>query len=180
MTRKSWFILTVVAVFMLSSLIWANNTYAVDSLKGKGILGAAVTISHTEMDEDEFDMWAIWFAGGYFFTDHIEVNITPRIMYMESDAYETTTYSVLANLKYNFFKKGWTTIPYVGLQAGVAGYEADDDSDSAFSYGGMAGLKFFLTEDISLNIEGNYLRTTYDDDDHRTSVLFGFTFYFGE
>ena len=176
MTRKSWFILTVVAVFMLSSLIWANNTYAVDSLKGKGIFGSAVTISHT----DEVDWWDIWVAGGYFFTDHIEVNITPRIMYMESDAYETTTYSVLANLKYNFFKKGWTTIPYVGLQAGVSSYEADDDSDSAFSYGGMAGLKFFFTEDISLNLEGNYLRTTSDIDEDQTSVLLGLTFYFGE
>ena len=43
MNRKSWLIVTVVAVLTIVPIVWANNSYAVESMEGKGSLAASLS-----------------------------------------------------------------------------------------------------------------------------------------
>jgi len=194
MNRKNWLCFTMV-VFMVLPLLWVRNSYAVESLKGRGSIGAALSYQSAVFTvgsyESETNTTSLQGSIGYFVTDHLEVNFAPVMSASESEAgsssSESTSYSYFGNLKYNFYQRGSTTVPFVGLQAGITGYESDGDTDSAFSYGGMVGVKFFLTEDISLNLELNYLQTTFEaqypatqDTEYEVSSFFaGFSYYFG-
>lgn len=191
MSRRSWLVLMVVAVLTIVPFVWAKNTYAVESMKGKGSLAASLSYQHqeTSLDDSDSETDTTSFMGslGYFFNDHLEVNFAPMIMIVDPDEGDTyTLYSYFGNLKINFYQKGWTAVPYVGVQAGVTGYELGDDDDNAFSYGALGGIKLFVTEDVSLNLELNYLHTTFDADDGGddldldvTSFFVGFSWYFG-
>ena len=75
-------------------------------------------------------------------------------------------------------------MPYVGLQAGISGMTYGDEDDSNLGYGFMGGVKMFLNEDLSLDIELNYFMAEmevfgYTADVETTSVFIGFKYYFG-
>jgi opacity protein-like surface antigen len=189
MNRKSWLILTVVAVLTIVPFVWANNAYAVESLKGKGSLAGLVSFQNLEYSngyDSEIDMTNIQAAIGHFFTDNLEVNFAPMIMRIEPEgADDVLLYNYFVNLKYNFYQEGATTIPYLGVQTGITGYEAAGDDDSDLSYGAMGGVKFFVSEEVSVNLELNYLKTTFDADVGGdidldvTSLFVGLSWYFG-
>jgi len=78
-------------------------------------------------------------------------------------------------------------IPYVGAHGGGAAYQVDtgDSSDSDFTaaYGGHAGLKFFVDERTSWNVEGNLTQYRPEIEDHRSlirlyQVMVGYSQYF--
>ena len=191
MRRNSGLIFTVIAVLAIVPFVWAKNTYAVESMKGKGSLAASLSYQHQETSfgdsDSETDTTSLMGSLGYFLSDHLEVNFAPMIMILDPDQGDKyTLYSYFGNLKVNFYQKGWIAVPYVGVQAGVTGYESGDDDDSSFSYGALGGIKLFVTEDVSLNLELNYLHTTFDADDGGddtdldvTSFFVGFSWYFG-
>ena len=121
---------------------------------------------------------------GYFLTDHIEISFSPTYASNKTEGNEMTLYNYFGTLKYNFYGSGWQAVPYVGLQAGMTGIdiEFEDDSydDTSYSFGFMGGLKAFLTENLSLDIEYNWLYTPKLAADMTMSTIFiGFTWYFG-
>jgi len=190
MRRNSGLIFTVIAVFTVVPFFWAKTTYAVESLGGKGSLAASVSYQNLEYSNGtdyETDTYRVQASIGYFLSDHFEVNFAPMISIDDPDEGDDTIYySYFGNLKWNLYQKGWTVIPFVGVQAGVTGYDREGEDDSAFSYGWMGGAKFFLSEDVSLNLELNYLHTTFDADDGGddldldvTNFFVGFSWYFG-
>ena len=100
------------------------------------------------------------------------------------------------NLKYNFYKDGWQAIPYVGLQGGITSFKLkytddsdeeedfEDDSDSyedtSKSFGFIGGIKVFLSENLSLDVEYNWLYSPDLAADLTMSTVFvGFKWYFG-
>lgn len=188
--RKMLFI-KAIGLFLAMALLPASHALAVDSLKGRGSLGAALSLNHQEYDTGsstfETDFLTINASLGYFFTDHIEVNFSPFFTSTESDSGsgDTSTsiyYSYLGNVKFNFYGEGSTIIPYIGLQGGISGYDSgDDNNDQNFGYGGMGGLKVFFNESVSMNFELNYMQTEYDEDQTQKDMRFfvGFTYYFG-
>lgn len=187
--KRSTFKIALVSVLLLVPFLLAGNALAVDSLQGRGSLGLSLTIQHTEIDYSgdtgEADTRFIIGSLGYFVTDNIEINFAPTVIYIEAEGEEVTMYSYFGNVKYNFFSSGQTAVPYLGLQAGISGAEYGGDSDSNFAYGGMAGVKFFLTEDLSFDAEVNYLKTEFDVDDttvdmDNLGLFLGFKYYFGD
>jgi len=187
--KKSTLKVALISIFVTVIFLLAGNAFAVDSLKGRGSLGAFLTGQRTEIgyEGDTFESNQTIFQGslGYFVTDHVEINFAPTIIGIEVEGEDSTLYSYFGNVKYNFYNAGWTVIPYIGLQAGISGVEYDDDSDSNFAYGGMGGLKIFVTEDLSLDLELNYLMTEFDIGDDETvdmdtlALFLGFKYYFG-
>lgn len=130
---------------------------------------------------------------GYFITDHIQLG--GSVLYMGNTAKtndEKSTSDAIGidlNGKYHFYSKGQTVVPYLGVQAGYLDLSAKSDGDSAsgsaFSYGGMGGLKFFITEKISFNTELNYRRYKMSIESIKANVnqltlLLGFSVYFGK
>lgn len=191
MSNKKMLFVKAFGLFLAIAFLSASQALAIDSLKGRGSLGAAVSLNHQESEfgnsTTETDYLTVNASLGYFFTDHIEINFSPFITSMESDSgngNETTSiyYSYLGNLKFNFYGEGWTVVPYIGVQGGISGYDAgDNNSDDNFGYGGMGGLKIFFNESVSMNLELNYMQTEFDEDQTQKDTRFfvGFTYYFG-
>lgn len=189
--NKKMLFVKATVLFLALAVLPASQALAVDSLKGRGSLGAAVSLNHQEYDTggstSETDYLTINASLGYFFTDHIEINFSPYFTSTESDSGDGNTstsiiYSYSANMKFNFYGEGWTVVPYIGVQGGISGYDSgDDNNDQNFGYGGMGGLKVFFNESVSMNFELNYLQTEYDEDISRKDTRFfvGFTYYFG-
>jgi len=58
---------------------------------------------------------------------------------------------------------------------------ANGDSESAFAYGALGGIKFFVTERASLNLGVNWVHTKISDTDIDTFTgTVGLSFYFGK
>lgn len=72
--------------------------------------------------------------------------------------YKTTSFEAIAN--YNFVSSTETTVsrtvPYVGLALGTTHIKQPGNSDNVSRWGGQAGVKQFITHDISLFAELNY------------------------
>lgn len=135
----------------------------------------------------------------YFLTDQVSAGANLMIN-GNKDKYDdgTTSSDVTAgidlNAKYHFiFSKGQTVVPYLGLQGGWINMaiksEGESASGSAGSYGGMGGVKFFITENVSFNTELNYRKYTVGftyglaevtSKINDVKLLFGLSYYFGK
>ncbi len=146
---------------------------------------------------------------GYFLTDAVQLGstisetITSTKPFVENElnsfTQDTYTFNLDLFARYHFYKKGSVFVPYVGAQAGWINYYQKQKetvggttsnvgrNGNAISYGGMAGVKYFLDENTSLNAEMNYRR--YDIDlgkDAPTAThdvlkwLIGLSYYFGK
>ena len=175
------FFVLVILVGMVT-LILPNNSQAVESLAGKGKVSTSLSYSYIDIEDADDPVEVTNFLGefGYFVTDHIEINFSPLVTSVDTGDSDSTIYSVFVNGKYNFYKRGWNSVPYAGLQAGITGVDTEGYDDSTFSFGGMAGFKQFLTESISFNLEGNYMYYEVENTDvNQFSLFLGFTWYFG-
>ena len=181
--------LILAGLFVFLILLSAGNSFAIDSLKGSWSLGLYSALNHSEIetmngDTYDSDSKILNASLGYFLTDHIEISFSPTYATNKTEGAEMTLYNYFGSLKYNFYGKGWQAVPYIGFQAGMTGvdieYEDDSYDDTDYSFGFMGGLKAFLTENLSLDIEYNWLYTPDLMADLTMSTVFiGFTWYFG-
>lgn len=116
-------------------------------------------------------------AGGVFVTDNVQVGGSV----MQTSIFNSFTATVrLLNgfVKYHFNPND-VLVPYVGAQAGMAFVESDFSSDSGISYGGMAGFKYFLSENLSINGEGDIIQSKIADTTATQTILqVGLSYYF--
>lgn len=143
-------------------------------------LGVQGTFYSTKIEKETFNFYLGMVNFGYFFTPQIQIGLN-GLLGGTVDGNNQTFYGGSGQFKYNFsFNKAQTVVPYLGVQAGMAG-TSNGTSESAFSYGGMGGLKFFVSEKTSFNVEGNYQRTTIANTDiNLFSISVGVSFYFGK
>ena len=184
--KKTKLIITL--IFTMLFFLTTGSVYAIDSLQGRGSVGASITLQKTEIsyegDSVSSDQRIIQGSIGRFLTDNVEVNFAPMIISIDADGEEMSVYSYFGNVKFNFITEGQTAVPYAGLQAGISGVAYGDEDDSSLGYGFMGGIKMFLNEDLSLDIELNYLMAELEVGDvtadvATTSVFVGFKYYFG-
>ena len=74
-------------------------------------------------------------------------------------------------------------VPYVGGQAGFGIFGTDVDSSTAVASGGMAGFKYFVSEDLSFNGEFNVVVTKRETAGDNTKLILtvlqaGMSYYF--
>jgi|GEM_PF-1481037 len=191
-------------IFMLAvTLIYCNNAGAVEAGIGKGsqelaALGGFINLSGKAQGTKFTSNTTIGMVQyGYFITDQIQLG--GDVLYMggttkvDDEKSSSNTIGADLNAKYHFISKGQSIVPYLGIQAGYLDLSAKSDSDkadgNAFSYGGMGGVKFFITEKTSFNAEVNYRRYRLDVTSSGTKVgadinqlmlLLGFSVYFGK
>ncbi len=124
--------------------------------------------------EGNFGVGIIQGKLGSFFTDEIELGITPSLQIStfkttsfdfqtgrtSTSSQTTTTFGAGAFLTYSFLAKDATTVPYIGGQY----YKPDfDNSDDKGSAGINGGLKFYLTTKAAFDISGNYIISLNED-----------------
>jgi outer membrane protein W len=194
--RKLGLLLLLVAVMFA----YSNEAAAAGLQKGASEIAAFGSLSRmtTKMDDyKDTTNTNIGILGyNYFLTDQVSAGANLLLMGTKSKDNEGSTSSVVAtgidlNAKYHFTSKGQTVVPYLGLQGGWMGISMKSDGDSlsgrAPSYGGMGGVKFFITENIAFNTELNYRRYNikFSGEESKAkinnlSLLLGFSVYFGK
>jgi outer membrane protein W len=116
---------------------------------------------------------------GYFFTEAIEVRATlVAVRYDDGDTDATIIY-VGADGLYHFNTAG-ETVPYVGAGANFVHIDSGGVSDGAAAVKGIAGLRHFLGEDTTINLEFNVIKILDEDvsDEITFQVLVGLSYYF--
>lgn len=174
MFSKKVFLLTAVMLLAIAGTSYAGTE------AGMMELGLQGSYTQTKIDNDDFKFYLGYVNFGYFLTPQIQIGAL-GMMGGNIDGETQTIYAGYADLRYNFsYNKAQTVVPYLGIQAGMAG-TSNGTSESAFAYGGMAGIKFFVTEKASLNVGVNYVRTTIGNTDIDTFMgTVGLSFYFGK
>lgn len=172
--------------------------------------GSAVSPTFGNINESKTDTLSgiVRFGYGYFITDAIQLggNISENISSSKPytggnpEAFTTEVFqtSLDATAKYHFMqltKKKIPLVPYAGLQAGYVHVTVKRKNDfnkqqetynaDALGFGGMAGVKFFITENLALNGELNYkhfdvelLKGLPKFKHDQISALFGLSYYF--
>lgn len=128
---------------------------------------------------------------GYFINEMFEVG--PEISYTQSEikfdgeSMETTSWSFVVKGNAHF-STNTEVVPYAGLRVGVSTLDMKMDElgstdDTAFTYGAQLGLDYFITNNVSVNPEVRYTRTSYefegtDIDADDISFMIGFGIFF--
>ncbi len=182
MNSKEGMIMRSMKVFVLAAgllLAVAGSSYA-GTEAGMMELGLQGSYTQTKIDDEDFKFYLGFVNFGYFFTPQLELGAMG--MFAGNINGETNRiYAGYADFRYNFsYDKAQTVVPYLGVQAGIAGM-ADGTSESAFAYGALGGVRFFVTERASLNLGVNWVRTKIGDNDIDTFTgTVGLSFFFGK
>jgi opacity protein-like surface antigen len=197
--------LSILCLMIAASIFMATSVYAAGSKVGQGSSEAfgQLTFSNKTTKPDTGDSKttiksAIYTIGyGYFLTDQIQLGVAHMgsLFKISEDSSssdgELSIYGIDAFAKYHFMTKGATLVPYLGIQGGWIRSKMSistdggggDTSANAFSYGAMGGLKYFVSDNVSINTELNYRHYDLKFDDYKMktddiSVLIGFSVYF--
>jgi outer membrane protein W len=188
--------LAVLMLVFTTIFFMSTSVYAAGGGIGKGSTEVYLSgnLIHSEVKVEDtkakVDQISYLVGAGYFLTDAIQVGLSHLGSITEGKNGEsakltTMTYDLFA--KYYFYSKGQTFAPYVGIQGGWVQYDlnvgADKYSKGVGNYGAMAGLKFFLTENITFNTELNYRHFDFTVDETKvtvdqTAVLVGVSYFF--
>lgn len=187
------------AVCALAGLLIAAAPVFPATKAGDAEVSAAGSISTsdigTQFGTSTTDSTSIQVSGGYFTTPNIQIggsyNTDESTDTTPGEPSTTSVFTALSGfLKYHFNPDS-EVVAYAGVQAGTANIEITASgvsvSGSAFANGFMGGLKFFVSEDVSANVEYNVLNTTisistpfgtFDADVRDAGFLFGLSLYF--
>lgn len=170
-------VLTLALLFALSlSTVAMAGTEA-----GQNEFSLSASYTRWSADGSDFNVLIAGIGYGYFITDASQIGGT--FLGMQTSNGDTDT-NLLLDLyyKYHFTSPGQTTVPYLGVQVGNIWYEWGGYDDTILSYGAMAGIKFFITENTTFFTELNYrvydVSGAEDLDIDQTSLLFGLSYYF--
>lgn len=168
------------SMILLSSLLLAHTSFAAveEGDKEISVFGALI---NQDTEGSETTTIFLRLEGGVFISDNGQVGGAFNNISI-FNSFDVTIQIFNGFYKYHFNPEE-EVIPYVGGQAGLVLIEFDGESGSGISYGGMAGFKFFVTEDLSFNGEFNLLFTTIevagvDADVTQTAFLAGMSYYF--
>ena len=154
------FFIISILMFLLISLTWAQQEAGDTEL---GLQGMYMTFTGT--DDFDFSSGTINAKLGRYFSDHLEIGISPSITisttsitrfdpytlqtYQESETNTTfgsgmfAVFSLLTDAK---------TVPYFGAQYYKQDFDNEEDNGSM---GINAGAKFFFTEKVAFDLSGN-------------------------
>lgn len=167
----------LLAVLLVASFAMPAAAAVKEGDKEISVYGAYQSIKVDVPGADTTTVITLQVAGGFFVTDGAQVggSFTQQ---SQSDGGTFTVRTVGGFFKYHFNTQE-TTVPYVGGQAGLATVEATGESESAVSYGPLGGIKFFVSENLSINPEASITFTKILDVDVTiTTVQVGMSYYF--
>ena len=157
-------------------LVFTFSYHAEAEIKEKGFfLGGGLAYAWENFDDDGLDFdnaWGINLFGGYRFMRYIALE--GNLNWYDDFESDTTSvdveiWTMMIDLKalYPVYKD--RLVPYLRVGFGYMDVEADagifsaDEDDLAFNFGG--GLDYYVTDQVSLGIDGKYVWGTDDLDD---------------
>ncbi len=120
-------------------------------------------------------------AVGYnrFLTNEVSGGINVMQVGAESAGEKATMTYIEVNGKYHIIQQGQPLVPYVGLYLGRVTIDAGGESASGTEIKPAAGVKYFVSENASVNAELSYAWYSIESVDVTTTMLnFGLSVYF--
>lgn len=178
----------VVIILAAALFTWSSVEAAVSALQeGKSELGGNADITSTSVTytggSSTSSSTSLGFTYGYFLTDAVQLAGRIFATATKSESTESTTTYYYLEGKYHFYEKGQDMIPYLGLGLGALNIKSDSTSGSGSSYALMGGIKYFISENTSANVELNLSSNKYsmggtDITAATTRLWAGFSYYF--
>ena len=160
-------------------LVLSSNVAMASSIRpGTMELGGYASFQTISIDgAGDVDVNTFLVTGGQFIKEDVQVGGTFMFLTADGGGSSADSKMIDAYVKKYFLEamKSEVTIPYVGAQAGLVAFDAGGEDDTQFSYGVMAGIKHFLSEETSVNLEYNY--RMFSDATVGTLML-GISYYF--
>jgi len=155
-------LLVFLAMAAVTSSAWAATK------EGDKEVAAYASVSNTDASVDGGDTTTITVTTlqgsiGYFNTKNVEIggSVLQQNSSISTPGTDTQTNGVTfleGFVKYHF-NPDTDTVPYIGGMLGTVTVNAGSESGNGTSIGGMAGVKFFKTPDLSIN--GEYSIRSY-------------------
>jgi len=120
-------------------------------------------------------------AAGYnrFVTNDISAGANIETVTASSGGNKAEMTFIEINGKYHFIRKGEPLVPYAGLYLGRVSMKAGDVSESGTEFKPAVGLKYFVSDNTSVNAELSYSRASIGGETTNTTALnFGLSVYF--
>jgi hypothetical protein len=178
----------VIVTALTILLGFAGISYSAEFKKGSVELGLNTSISKSSADNgNDYLASTSAFHAGYFVTDKVSVGgaylLTSSRTTVNGVSTTNSAYNITGQARYHFnYTPEQVPVPYVGAQAGYYDQQSSSGGDG-YTYGALGGLKIFMNEYASLNMELNYNNVRVEAGSHtqrhdQTSLLFGFSVFF--
>jgi opacity protein-like surface antigen len=175
MKRYAW--LLALAVLGIALLAAPASAAVKEGDKEISVYGSYQTIKVDLPDTPAINVITTQLSGGFFVSNAAQVGGS-WIQQSTSNGETFTIRTIGGFFKYHFNTQA-TTVPYVGAQVGQSTVEALGESESATSYGPLGGIKFFLSENLSINPEASMTFTKILDVNVTiTTLQIGMSYYF--
>ena len=150
--------------------------------EGDKELSAQVSISSISTDDFDVTLTSIWGAFGYFVTKALQVGGSVTTMTVSAGGSDAGQTYMEGFVKYHF-NTDEKAVPYVGAMLGTVTLYAEGESGSGMTFGAMAGLKYFVSPDLSINGEYNIRHysvsiASTDIDVTASTAMVGMSYYF--
>jgi hypothetical protein len=180
----------VVAASLLVALAGSTCFAAVNAGENEVSISGSYRSVKMEGSSDTTDTTFIRGGMGHYLSDNFSIG--GDLMYINSSSgtasSDSTTLVANVNARFYLAPKS-TVIPYIGAQLGYQGTDSGPYTLTGYNYGAMGGIKFFMSENASFDVELNYSKATVEasgagSSGSSTSTtlagLFGLTYYFGK
>jgi outer membrane protein W len=118
---------------------------------------------------------------GYFFTDALELKGNVVGSWASAPGMDdVTTVTLLGGPDYHFNLKDSKLVPYVGVYGGALIYDTGHDSETTWLVDGHVGVKYFIGERTTLNLQVSYQEYFPDQGEDTGAVVFslGVSYFF--
>lgn len=183
-------ILAIVIIALVAPATFAGTQSGSNEIQAQG------SFQHVDMGSDNDrtqDTVSFGLVGNRFVTDNLSLGLSLRQSAStqdDGDGNETKRSQTFFQGRVDFYIASQSSVvPYIGAHGGIISYTYDseysDTSESVFTYGPQAGMKFFVRENVSLNTELDVSiytpeadESSSEDDVTVTSLMVGASFYF--
>lgn len=156
-------------------LLFAAGSLFAQQQKGDLELQLAAFYFTSTGETSSFSFGSIQTKIGNFFTDELEVGVSPTLTIISSGGETTTTFGSGAFVVYSFLAKNPTTVPYFGIQY----YKRDfSNSNDEGNMGIDGGAKFYFTKKAAVDVSANYLFSLSQGTSGALLFMFGLSFLF--
>lgn len=134
-----------------------------------------ISIFGSLTSDDYSDTLIALAAGGYFFTDTLELQGTVLLVSSDSGGSVSSLTGFGANANLYLPGQNPDIVPYVGAGAQLILTDFSGTTDSEIGFNAQAGIKQFLSENVTVNYQGQFITSSGYD---ATVLSVGFSIFF--
>jgi opacity protein-like surface antigen len=145
-------LLAALAAVLMAGPAWAKTK------EGDKEIGGYISISSTSASAEgqsvDVTTTTLYGSFGVFTTNQLQFGAALLQQTVSTEDADSGAQFLEGFVKFHF-NPDTDTVPYVGAMLGTVTFYSGDESATGTTWGAMAGVKFFVSEDLSVNAEYN-------------------------